>query len=83
VSQPKIRRAHKDDRAQLCELIQRLYHIDIHEFDLARVERGLLPLLAGDEHGQAWVAMFLETEAPNYRARRFYGMASRQTTQCG
>jgi GNAT superfamily N-acetyltransferase len=131
VSQPKIRRAHKDDRAQLCELIQRFYHIDNHEFDLARVERGLLPLLAGDEHGQAWVAchgeglvgyaivtwswslesggrdcildelyvdqrcgglgaallqhaieearragaaaMFLETEAPNYRATRFYG----------
>jgi GNAT superfamily N-acetyltransferase len=126
-----IRRATTDDRDQLYGLVERFYRVDGHEFDLARVEAGLAPLLRDDQHGQVWVAsdgqrltgyvvvtwswslesggrdcildelyverrgdglgaallqramneartagasaMFLETEAPNDRARRFYG----------
>jgi GNAT superfamily N-acetyltransferase len=125
-----IRRATIDDREQLCGLIECFYRVDDHEFDPARIEAGLAPLLRDDQHGQVWVAtadgaavgyvivtwswslesggrdcildelyvdrrgdgiggallhraldeaqragaaaMFLETEAPNDAARRFY-----------
>jgi GNAT superfamily N-acetyltransferase len=112
-----IRRAGIADYEHLCELIERFYRIDDHEFDAARIDGGLVPLLCDDAHGQVWVAadsdgligykdcvldelyverrgsghggsllqhaieearsagaaaMFLETEAPNDGARRFY-----------
>jgi GNAT superfamily N-acetyltransferase len=130
MSEIEIRRADDDDREGLCELIERFYRIDNHEYDAARVAAGLAPLLRDDQHGQVWVAttgasligyvvvtwswslesggrdcildelyvdrrgdglgaallrhamdearwagtaaMFLETEAPNEAARRFY-----------
>ena len=130
MSDAVIRRATPDDREQVCGLIERFYRIDGHEFDLARIEAGLVPLLGDDQYGQVWIAgvdgvaigyvvvtwswslesggrdcildelyvdhrsggvgalllqramaeartagaaaMFLETEAPNEAARRFY-----------
>lgn len=52
----QIRRARSGDRAGLVELVQRFYRVDGHEFDCARVESGLLPLLRDDSRGQVWVA---------------------------
>jgi GNAT superfamily N-acetyltransferase len=130
----QIRRATVGDRDELYQLIERFYRIDNHEFEPARIESALIPLLRNDEHGQVWLiterseeeviggyavvtwswslesggrdcildelyvdrrggghggmllqraieearragasAMFLETEAPNDGARRFYG----------
>lgn len=125
---PVVRRAEEADRQPLLDLIERFYRIDGHEFDPARIERALLPLLRDDTHGQVWIlgeepigyaivtwcwslesggrdclldeiyvarrgdglgshlltevisharnagaaAMFLESEAPNERARHFY-----------
>ena len=130
----QIRRATVGDRDELYQLIERFYHIDSHEFEPARIESALIPLLRDDDHGQIWLitdeseddgivgyavvtwswslesggrdcildelyvdrrggglgrmllqraieearragasAMFLETEAPNDGARRFYG----------
>ncbi len=50
------RRAAIADHEQLCELIERFYGIDNHEFDAARVDGGPAPLLCDDTHGQVWVA---------------------------
>lgn len=51
-----IRRATLDDREQVRGLIERFYRIDDHEFDAARIEAGLAPLLRDDQHGQVWMA---------------------------
>ena len=125
---PGVRRASERDYPELIGLIEQFYCLDGHEFDTARINRALLPLLHDDTHGQVWIlgerpvgyaivtwswslesggrdcildelyvstqgnglgthllteaidhardagaaAMFLETEAPNERARRFY-----------
>jgi ribosomal protein S18 acetylase RimI-like enzyme len=125
---PPVRRADGRDHHDLLELIDQFCTIDGHEFDVARIDRGLLPLLRDDTHGQVWIlgdqpigyavvtwswslenggrdcildelyvasrgsglgthlltevikharaagaaAMFIETEAPNDRARSFY-----------
>ncbi|MCW1959924.1 MAG: GNAT family N-acetyltransferase [Mycobacterium sp.] len=125
---PPVRRAGEHDHHELLALIEQFYGIDGHDFDPARIDRGLLPLLRDDTHGQVWIlgnppigyaivtwswslesggrdcildelyvasrgdglgthlmtevinharragaaAMFLETEAPNERARHFY-----------
>lgn len=125
---PPVRRADESDHDALLTLIQQFYIVDGHDFDPERINRGLLPLLRDDAHGQVWilgvhpigyaivtwswslesggkdcildeiylaergngfgshllteaisharnagaVAMFLETEAPNERARHFY-----------
>lgn len=125
---PPVRRADERDHHDLLQLIEQFYRVDGHEFEPARIDRGLLPLLRDDIHGQVWIlgehpigyaivtwswslesggrdcildelyvasrggglgthlmtevigharragaaAMFLETEAPNRRARHFY-----------
>ena len=125
---PEVRRAGEQDYPGLIDLIRQFCLADGHEFDAARIDRALLPLLRDDTHGQVWIlgddpvgyaivtwswslesggrdcildeiyvasqghglgthlvqaaldhargagaaAMFLETEAPNERARRFY-----------
>jgi ribosomal protein S18 acetylase RimI-like enzyme len=51
-----IRRAALPDHAELIPLIRAFYAVDRHEFDAARVARGLDPLLADDTHGQVWLA---------------------------
>jgi GNAT superfamily N-acetyltransferase len=56
VGEAAIRRATVDDREQLCGLIERFYRIDGHEFDPARIDAGLVPLLHDDRHGQVWAA---------------------------
>lgn len=56
MSAVRIRRADSEDRDQLDGLIERFYCIDNHEFDRARVDAGLNPLLGGDEYRQVWVA---------------------------
>ncbi|MGI9162240.1 MAG: GNAT family N-acetyltransferase [Mycobacterium sp.] len=132
---PPVRRACERDHHELLALIEQFYGVDGHDFDSARVNRGLLPLLRDDTHGQVWIlgeepigyaiitwswslesggrdcildelyvtsrgsglgtrlmtevinharsagaaAMFLETEAPNQRARNFYEQIGFQT----
>lgn len=51
----QIRRATADDSDVLYELIERFYRVDNHEFEPDRIESGLAPLLASDQHGQVWV----------------------------
>ena len=125
---PEVRRAKEQDYPELLDLIKQFYRLDGHDFDAARIERALRPLLHDDTHGHVWLlgehpigyaivtwswslesggrdcildelyvasrgnglgthlmaqvinharhagaaAMFLETEAPNERARHFY-----------
>ncbi|MGZ5391481.1 MAG: GNAT family N-acetyltransferase [Mycobacterium sp.] len=61
MSEAAIRRATADDREQLCGLIERFYSIDGHEFEPARIDAGLVPLLHDDQHGQVWVATVDDT----------------------
>lgn len=130
-----VSRADESDHHDLLALIEEFYRVDSHDFDPARIDRGLLPLLRDDTHGQVWIlgdhpigyaivtwswslesggkdcildeiyvaergsglgshlftevidharhagaaAMFLETEAPNERARHFYQRLGFQT----
>lgn len=52
----QIRRAGDDDRDRLVALIEEFYRVDGHEFDAARVDAGLLPMLRDDARGQVWIA---------------------------
>jgi ribosomal protein S18 acetylase RimI-like enzyme len=51
-----VYRAGPDDLAALLPLVHEFCVADRHEFDEERVTRALRPLLAGDEHGQVWLA---------------------------
>jgi GNAT superfamily N-acetyltransferase len=43
------------DLAGLWPLVRAFYDVDQHDFDPARIERGLTPLLVDDTYGQVWV----------------------------
>ena len=50
-----VRRAADSDLDGLWPLVRAFYDLDQHDFDAARIERGLTPLLADDTYGQVWV----------------------------
>ena len=52
---PPVRRADESDHHDLLALIEEFYRVDSHDFDPARIDRGLLPLLRDDTHGQVWI----------------------------
>jgi ribosomal protein S18 acetylase RimI-like enzyme len=50
-----VRRAVVGDLDGLWPLVQQFYDVDQHDFDPARLERALKPLLVDDAFGQVWV----------------------------
>ena len=53
---PPVRRAGPGDLPALLTLVAEFCATDGHPFDEAHVRRGLVPLLAGDDAGQVWLA---------------------------
>ncbi|MFG2045318.1 GNAT family N-acetyltransferase [Dactylosporangium sp. NPDC048998] len=56
MGEPQVYRAGPDDLDALLALVREFCAADRHDFDAERVTRALRPLLAGDEHGQVWLA---------------------------
>ncbi|MEV8514576.1 GNAT family N-acetyltransferase [Dactylosporangium sp. NPDC051484] len=56
MGEPQVYRAVPDDLDALLSLVREFCEFDGHDFDAERVTRALRPLLAGDEHGQVWLA---------------------------
>lgn len=52
----RLHRAGAGDLAALLALVREFCAADRHDYDDERVRRALGPLLAGDEHGQVWLA---------------------------
>jgi GNAT superfamily N-acetyltransferase len=56
VADIRVHRAGPADLPAILPLVREFCAADGHEYDEARVTRALVPLLAGDEHGQVWLA---------------------------
>ncbi|MGH8244852.1 MAG: hypothetical protein ACREUU_00300, partial [Gammaproteobacteria bacterium] len=52
---PVLRPARKADLPLLCRYIQAYCRREDIEFNLYRIERGLLPLLDSGDHGRVWM----------------------------
>jgi len=52
---PVLRTARREDLPDLARFIQGYYRFESIPFDLYRVERGLVPLLAREELGRVWL----------------------------
>jgi GNAT superfamily N-acetyltransferase len=61
-----IRRATAEDRDRLLPLIEEFYRVDNQQFELSRIDAGLMPLLSDDRYGQVWLTCDLDGALTGY-----------------